>query len=133
MVEFLTNTSGTTYNWPNLEPMQVAFYLAGKITQVNGVNDVRAPLEPRASLIARVPSAQGALQYGCAGLSENTILGIIWPYKCVFCLNDPLFGSSSVAKMVKIGFNFFRKTLKMTPGCGVPWRLKVATIFKFTL
>ena len=23
-----------TYNWPNLEPMQVAFYLAGEITQV---------------------------------------------------------------------------------------------------
>ena len=29
-----TNTSGTTYNWPNLEPMQVALYLAGEITQV---------------------------------------------------------------------------------------------------
>ena len=29
-----TNTSGTTYNWPNLEPMQVAFFLAGEITQV---------------------------------------------------------------------------------------------------
>ena len=27
-------TSGTTYNWPNLEPIQVAFYLAGEITQV---------------------------------------------------------------------------------------------------
>ena len=27
-------TSGTTYNWPNLEPMQVAFFLAGEITQV---------------------------------------------------------------------------------------------------
>ena len=26
--------SGTTYNWANLEPMQVAFYLAGEITQV---------------------------------------------------------------------------------------------------
>ena len=26
--------SGTTYNWPNLEPIQVAFYLDGKITQV---------------------------------------------------------------------------------------------------
>ena len=25
---------GTTYNWPNLEPKQVAFYLAGEITQV---------------------------------------------------------------------------------------------------
>ena len=34
MVKFGTNTSGTTYNWPNLETMQVAFYLAGKITQV---------------------------------------------------------------------------------------------------
>ena len=34
MVKFGTNTSGTTYNWPNLEPMQVAFYLAGEITQV---------------------------------------------------------------------------------------------------
>ena len=31
---FEQNTSGTTYNWPNLEPMQVAFYLAGEITQV---------------------------------------------------------------------------------------------------
>ena len=27
-------TSGTTYNWPNLEPMQVAFYLAGEIIQI---------------------------------------------------------------------------------------------------
>ena len=34
VVKFWTNTSGTTYNWPNLEPMQVAFYLAGEITQV---------------------------------------------------------------------------------------------------
>ena len=34
VVMFGTNTSGTTYNWPNLEPMQVAFYLAGEITQV---------------------------------------------------------------------------------------------------
>ena len=34
VVKFSTNTSGTTYNWPNLEPMQVAFYLAWEITQV---------------------------------------------------------------------------------------------------
>ena len=34
MVKFCTNTSGTTYNWPNLEPMQVEFYLAEEITQV---------------------------------------------------------------------------------------------------
>ena len=34
MVKFSTNTSGTTYNWPNLEPTQVAFYLAGEIAQV---------------------------------------------------------------------------------------------------
>ena len=34
VVKFWTNTSGTTYNWPNLEPMQVALYLAGEITQV---------------------------------------------------------------------------------------------------
>ena len=34
VVKFWTNTSGTAYNWPNLEPMQVAFYLAGEITQV---------------------------------------------------------------------------------------------------
>ena len=33
VVKFWTNTSGTTYNWPNLKPMQVAFYLAGEITQ----------------------------------------------------------------------------------------------------
>ena len=32
--EFWTNTSGAAYNWPNLEPMQVAFYLDGEITQV---------------------------------------------------------------------------------------------------
>ena len=36
--EFWTNTSGAAYNWPNLEPMQVAFYLAGEITQVKRVN-----------------------------------------------------------------------------------------------
>ena len=34
MVKFLTNTSGTTYNCPNLEPMHLALYLAGEITQV---------------------------------------------------------------------------------------------------
>ena len=34
MVKFSTNTSGTTYNWPNLEPTQVALFLAGEITQV---------------------------------------------------------------------------------------------------
>ena len=34
VVKFWTNTSGTTHNWPNLEPMQVEFYLAGEITQV---------------------------------------------------------------------------------------------------
>ena len=28
------NTSGITCNWPNLEPMQVEFFLAGEITQV---------------------------------------------------------------------------------------------------
>ena len=29
------STSETTYNWPNLEPMQVVFFLlAGEITQV---------------------------------------------------------------------------------------------------
>ena len=33
---------GTTSNWPNLEPMQVAFYLAGEITQVNTLG----PLQP---------------------------------------------------------------------------------------
>ena len=36
--EFWTNTSGAAYNWPNLEPMQVAFYLDGEITQVKRVN-----------------------------------------------------------------------------------------------
>ena len=34
VVKFWTNTSGTTYNWPNLEPMKVEFFLAGDITQV---------------------------------------------------------------------------------------------------
>ena len=34
LVKFWTNTSGTNYNWPNLEPIKVAFYLAGEITQV---------------------------------------------------------------------------------------------------
>ena len=100
---------------------------------LNGVNDVRAPLEPRASLIERAPLGQGVLQDGRTGLSENASLGIFWPQICTFWLTDPLFGSSSVAKMVKIGFNLFRKILKVTPGCGVPWHLKVVTIFKFTM
>ena len=35
VVKILINTSATTYNWPNLEPMQVAFFLlAEEITQV---------------------------------------------------------------------------------------------------
>ena len=34
VVNCSTNTSGITYNWPNLEQMQVEFYLAGEITQV---------------------------------------------------------------------------------------------------
>ena len=33
LVKFGTNTSGIIC-WPNLEPMQVAFFLAGEITQV---------------------------------------------------------------------------------------------------
>ena len=82
------------------------------------IHSMRAPYKPSASLL---------------GLSENASLGIFWPQKCTFCLTDPLFGSSSVAKMVKIGFNLFRKILKVTPGCGVPWHLKVVTIFKFTM
>ena len=43
---------------------------------VNGVNAVRAPLEPRASLIVRAPLAQGVLQDGRTGLSGNVILCI---------------------------------------------------------
>ena len=34
VVKFSTNTSGTTYNWANLEPMHVELYIAGEITQV---------------------------------------------------------------------------------------------------
>ena len=34
VAKFGTNASGATYNWSNLEPMQVAFYLAGEKTQV---------------------------------------------------------------------------------------------------
>ena len=34
MVKFGTNTSGTTHNWSNCEQMQVAFFLAGDVTQV---------------------------------------------------------------------------------------------------
>ena len=34
VVKLRTNANGTTYNCPNLEPIQVAFYLAGEITQV---------------------------------------------------------------------------------------------------
>ena len=29
LIKFWTSTSETTYNWPNLEPMQVAFFLQG--------------------------------------------------------------------------------------------------------
>ena len=44
VVKFWTNTSGTTYNWPNSEPMQVEFYLAGEITQViDSIPWVRCP------------------------------------------------------------------------------------------
>ena len=43
---------------------------------LNGVNAVRAPLEPRASLVVRAPSALGVLQDGRAGMSVNAILGI---------------------------------------------------------
>lgn len=48
---------------------------------LNGVNDVRAPLEPRASLVVRAPLAQGVLQDVRAGMSENVILCIILPPK----------------------------------------------------
>ena len=34
VVKFWSNRSETTYNGPNLEPMQLAFFLAGEITQV---------------------------------------------------------------------------------------------------
>ena len=43
---------------------------------LNGVNDVRAPLEPRASLIVHAPLAPGSLEDGHAGLSENAIFAI---------------------------------------------------------
>ena len=82
------------------------------------LHSMRAPYKPSASLL---------------GLSENASLGIFWPQKCTFCLTDPLFGSSSVAKMVKIGFNLFRKTLKLTPGRGRTWSVKLYAIFKYTL
>ena len=40
--ELWTNTSGAAYNWRNLEPMQVAFYLAGEIlSQVESIPWVR--------------------------------------------------------------------------------------------
>ena len=42
---------------------------------------VRAPLEPRASLVVRAPLAQGVLQDVRAGMSENVILCIILPPK----------------------------------------------------
>ena len=37
VAKFATNASGAIW-WPNLELMQVAFYLAGEITQVKRVN-----------------------------------------------------------------------------------------------
>ena len=45
------------------------------------LNGVRAPLEPRASLVVRAPLAQGVLQDVRAGMSENVILCIILPPK----------------------------------------------------
>ena len=100
---------------------------------LNGVNDVRAPLEPRASLIERAPLAQGVLQDGRTGLSENASLGIFWPQKCTFCLTDPLFGSSLAAQKFRIAFNLLRKTLKLTLGRGRTWSVKLYVIFKYTL
>ena len=48
---------------------------------LNGVNAVRAPLEPRASLVVRATLYHGVSQDGRAGLSENAVLGIFWPSK----------------------------------------------------
>ena len=65
VVKFWTNTSGTTYNWPNLEPMQVALYLAGEITQVK-------------ESIPWVRCASGNVSsYGPMAIWPNVA---IWPY-----------------------------------------------------
>ena len=48
---------------------------------LNGVNAVRAPLEPRASLVVRATLYHGVSQDGRAGLSENAVLGIFLPSK----------------------------------------------------
>ena len=55
--------SGTTYNWPNLEPMQVEFYLAGEITQV-------------IDSIPVVPLAMFLLHFWELGTCQPLILGI---------------------------------------------------------
>ena len=48
---------------------------------LNGVNAVRASLEPRASLVVRASLFHNVSQDGCSGLSEKAILGIFWPSK----------------------------------------------------
>ena len=53
----------------------------GGLWDLNGVNAVRAPLEPRASLVVRATLYHGVSQDGRAGLSENAVLGIFSPSK----------------------------------------------------
>ena len=70
VVKFWTNTSGTTYNWPNLEPMQVEFYLAGEITQVtDAIPWVRCA---SGNVFSRIP-VQWTMQW-------STGIKFTWPY-----------------------------------------------------
>ena len=46
---------------------------------VGKIPKLRAPLEPRASLIVHAPLAPGSLEDGRAGLSENAIFATFWP------------------------------------------------------
>ena len=48
---------------------------------LNGVNAVRASLEPRASLVVHASLFHDVSQDGRSGLSEKAILGIFWPSK----------------------------------------------------
>ena len=72
---------------------------------LNGVNAVHAPLEPRASLIVRAPLAQGVLQDGRTGLSENAILCIFGHILGWHCKKNRHFGGKGGKGHVVMGPN----------------------------
>ena len=72
MAKFVTDASGATW-WPNLEPMQVAFFLlAGEITQVKeAIPWVRCG---SANVLVKAPGGNRGRKRVLEGFSKNLLV-----------------------------------------------------------